>query len=585
MTMLSLTDGVLAAVAAVAGIHPQAARMAELDCGYRAPPDWVAAVREAVERREIPDPSRRKLPALPRVPAKHADRSSGIAGPAPCLGPNQLFPFEDTADLLLTDFSDGQLVAFMTEAMNALLASRGDRFDFVGFWTNFDAHHELGAAFYLAIQNDVSGIGDTSTIGTPIFDHHALLGLAGERIQGAVMMWNLNHDYWQPGTGSEAEFTRLAIGHEVEHRFAMFLPPLLDGRILQGDDGSCGRTFHWSWKADGQGSAMEISEWVGSSPASLVGSFVTFNTDTGGLYSYTDLYLMGFVSPAEMDAGNSELRFMNTSTCAPTYGGVISNFSSADIVAAAGVRSPDARAPQKDYRTAWIVLHRPGAPPTAAEKAKVIGMLAPHQVDWNFGTLGRGTMNATSFDDCNCNDVDDAEEIADGTSLDGNGNGVPDSCEGTVGDAVCFGDGTGAACPCGNFGAGGHGCANSEQGVGAELAAYGTTNPDEVALDATFLRTATLTVFFKSGVGLAVPAPYGDGLRCIGGSMKRFGAQVGVNGTATFPGSSGTTLSAAGGNVPGSGQVAYYQALYRDGAAAYCPPGLVNATNAVRIVW
>ena len=107
----------------------------------------------------------------------------------------------------------------------------------------------------------------------------------------------LNTGYWEAGDGPGADFTRLALGQEFEHRFALFLPPLLEGSVLQGDNAGCGRVFHWNWKTDGQGSAMEISEWVGSNPAVLEGSFVTFNTDTGGVFSYTDLYLMGYVSP------------------------------------------------------------------------------------------------------------------------------------------------------------------------------------------------------------------------------------------------------------------------------------------------
>ena len=38
----------------------------------------------------------------------------------------------------------------------------------------------------------------------------------------------------------------------------MFLPPLADGRSLQGTAG-CGRGSHWNWKVDGQASGMEIS--------------------------------------------------------------------------------------------------------------------------------------------------------------------------------------------------------------------------------------------------------------------------------------------------------------------------------------
>jgi hypothetical protein len=138
----------------------------------------------------------------------------------------------------------------------------------------------------------------------------------------------------------------------------MFLPNLLDGRQLQGNNGSCGHGAHWNWRVDDQGSSMEISEWAGSNPALLVGSFVTFNIDIpGSVFSYTDLFLMGYVSGAEMDAGNSQLRYMSSSNCSASYSGTITSFASSDIVAAAGARVPSSASAQKHFRTAWIMLH------------------------------------------------------------------------------------------------------------------------------------------------------------------------------------------------------------------------------------
>ena len=180
---------------------------------------------------------------------------------------------------------------------------------------------------------------------------------------------------------------------------------------MQGDNGSCGRQYHWNWRTDGQGSSMEISEWVGASPAEFAGSFVTFNTDIpGSVFSYTDLYLMGYVSPAEMDAGNSELRYMNTSTCGQFYNGTITNFSSADIIAAAGPRVPDHTTAQKDFKTAWIMIHQPGLPPTIPQLDKTVAILEQHMDDWSLSTLGRGTMDNSLFTDVNCNGIPDADE-------------------------------------------------------------------------------------------------------------------------------------------------------------------------------
>jgi hypothetical protein len=147
------------------------------------------------------------------------------------------------------------------------------------------------------------------------------------------------------------------------------------------------------------------------------------------LFSYTDLYLMGYVSAAEMDAGNSELRYMDNSNCASDYFNSISTFSSADIIAAAGPRVPDSTAEDQHYRTGWIMIHLPGDLPSAAELAKAVAIHEQHQIDWKASTLGCGSMNNALFDDCNCNGVPDADDIAGGTSPDVNSNGIPDGCE------------------------------------------------------------------------------------------------------------------------------------------------------------
>lgn len=367
---------------------------------YLRPARWRSALREAAARGEIADPRQRVLPRVPDIAPEPLDPLATHPVP-PCISSASLHLFEDTNQLLLTSFSDGELIDLMTQAANDLIATRGDLFDYIAYWIDFQADHEIGAAFYMPIENEVLGIGDASLSGTPTFNFRPDLGLASNRVDGYVMMWDVNHSYWAPGTDPDADFTRLAMGQEFEHRFAMFLPNLLGGRQLQGDDASCGRSAHWNWRVDGQGSGMEISEWVGANPASLVQSFVSFNTDIpGGVFSYTDLYLMGYVSPAEMDAGNSQLRYMNTSTCGFTYNGTISNFSSADIVASAGTRIPSSATSQKHWRTGWVMIHLPGLLPTQAEKDKAVGIMTQHMLDWNYGTLGRGTMNDTLFDEC-----------------------------------------------------------------------------------------------------------------------------------------------------------------------------------------
>ena len=75
------------------------------------------------------------------------------------------------------------------------------------------------------------------------------------------------------------------------------------------------------------------------------------------------------------------------------------------------------------------MIHQPGDPPDGIELAKAVSINEQQTIDWNFGTLGRGTMDHSLFDDCNCNDVPDADDITGGTTLDINTNGIPDECE------------------------------------------------------------------------------------------------------------------------------------------------------------
>jgi hypothetical protein len=167
---------------------------------------------------------------------------------------------------------------------------------------------------------------------------------------------------------------------------------------MQGTGGPCGSGSHWNRRVDGQGSAMELGEWIGATPALREPGIHRFNTDTGGVFSYVDLYLLGMVSPAEMDLGMSELRYMDSSECSTTYFGSISRFSASDVVAAAGARVPSSGASQKVFRTAWVMIHGPGDAPDPAEIAKATAIIEQQSLDWTVGTLGRSSMDHTLED-------------------------------------------------------------------------------------------------------------------------------------------------------------------------------------------
>jgi hypothetical protein len=352
------------------------------DCGYRSPAEALTAIRAAVEAGEIADPTARPLPD---VRPRRAESTALRGGVVPMVTPDDLFFFEDTTRLLTTPFSDGQLFHFMADATNDVLARHGDNFDFVAFFINFAPDHQLGAAFYLGLENGVSGIGQS------IFNARPSFGVAGSNVEGWVMMWNQGS--WSPGS---ATTTQLVLGQEFEHRFGMFLNPLFGGRPLQGPDNVCGRSGHWNFRVDAQGSGMEAPEWVGSSPAQRNGSRISYNADTGGVFSLPDLYIMGYVSGAEMDLFASELRYMDTNTsCALSYFGPIFTWGSADIVATSGTRLPTSATAQKDFHTAWVMIHLPESPPTESQVDRAVDIINDWSDTWESSTLGRGTMDNT----------------------------------------------------------------------------------------------------------------------------------------------------------------------------------------------
>lgn len=146
-----------------------------------------------------------------------------------------------------------------------------------------------------------------------------------------------------------------------------------------------------------------------------------------------------------------------------------------------------------------------------------------------------------------------------------------------TGTPLTFGDGSGAACPCGNVAVGQVGCMNS-LGVGASLRALGPPSVQNRSLDAvsTDIPVQHLAVLFRGttnvngGLGTAL----GDGLRGVGGSLVRLSTKTPcVNPYIWRPASVFGAWTA--------GQAYFLQVWYRD-LAGPCGSG-INLTNAVGV--
>lgn len=183
-------------------------------------------------------------------------------------------------------------------------------------------------------------------------------------------------------------------------------------------------------------------------------------------------------------------------------------------------------------------------------------------------------------------DVHYATNVAATTFLDG---ALPPAYQ-----VLCSGDGSvPTSCPCGNFGAPGHGCTNSFYGNGGMLYVDGATMVDPAtARDTCVLHVANVphstglgSIFAQKDSYDPNGAVYGDGVTCATGSLIRLGSRGTPTGVGQWPEPQNQCLSVRGQVTPGSGVVRYYYAYYRNAAASFCPPATFNTTNVVRIDW
>ncbi|MFT7484739.1 MAG: hypothetical protein ACI9F9_000583 [Candidatus Paceibacteria bacterium] len=152
------------------------------------------------------------------------------------------------------------------------------------------------------------------------------------------------------------------------------------------------------------------------------------------------------------------------------------------------------------------------------------------------------------------------------TSYNSNGGG------GNIGNGYCFGDGTGAACPCSNGGAG-EGCANTSGG-GATLTGAGNAQigSDTFQLSIVGVPGNKPGLILRGNNQSAIPA--GDGILCTTGGSQRSHVQVTVAGATTFLDFNGSPF----GSVANIGSPTNFQFWYRDPSST-CSGAGFNFTN------
>lgn len=160
---------------------------------------------------------------------------------------------------------------------------------------------------------------------------------------------------------------------------------------------------------------------------------------------------------------------------------------------------------------------------------------------------------------------------------------------------MCFGDGSCSStpCPCGATGDVGKGCPNTGDAGGALLTASGTTSvlAADLVLHGSGMPGTVPSIMFQ-GTGLETTAgspptwglPFGDGVRCAGGSIQRMEVKFNVGGASQYPEGGDLAIAVKGAIPPGGGVTRYYQCWFRD-PVGVCTGAGFNVSNALKVVW
>jgi hypothetical protein len=110
-------------------------------------------------------------------------------------------------------------------------------------------------------------------------------------------------------------------------------------------------------------------------------------------------------------------------------------------------------------------------------------------------------------------------------------------------------------------------------------------------LTASDVLPSVLCIFLQGDAEVAAGSVFGDGVRCVGGQLKRLATRNASGGVASFPAAGDPSISAQSaflGDPIAPGSTRFYQVYYRDPDLAFCPapPGNSwNVTNGMRVNW
>lgn len=242
-----------------------------------------------------------------------------------------------------------------------------DAYDYLVIYNNLGIPASRTA---VAFEQSVRSLG--TGYGKETFDDSSETGSAG-RLQALLNMGPLSQYPSDPAAlvtarASVGDTPITVLGHEAGHLFLAYVsvPDPANSQVLP----MLGfQNAHWNFLFDSEASLLEGNRILDNGPGASP-RFVTTATVEG--YSPLDQYLMGFRNPEEVPP----VFYVANSTAAlaaaqprkgVAFDGERRDVGIADIIRAAGRRTPDATVAQRQFRFAFILVTTNGTAPSATD--------------------------------------------------------------------------------------------------------------------------------------------------------------------------------------------------------------------------
>ena len=148
-------------------------------------------------------------------------------------------------------------------------------------------------------------------------------------------------------------------------------------------------------------------------------------------------------------------------------------------------------------------------------------------------------------------------------------------------------------CPCANPPSGlGRGCDNSSASGGASISGAGTASlsGDTLVFTTSNEQPTATSILLQGDASIPAGVIFGQGIRCVGGNLKRIGVKTAAGGSITYPQGGDLSVSAKSafvGDPISAGTDRFYMVYYRDPIllGGCILPNTFNGTNAGKVTW